>query len=206
MAEKAKIIVYDKNDKEERAITVMYNPSEYSVSGVARFTGRENKKQFQITEMPEFKVSLFYDTYERGSDVRLETNKIVSLMSPIVSGKQTKRPPVCGFIWGKFLYRGFITDVQQKFTMFLGSGVPVRAQLDVTFTSQESDKKIDQSKGLEACRKLWVVKSGDRLDLIANEALKDPLQWRRIAELNKIDNPVNFPGDKDVGRTLVIPD
>ncbi|MNL54211.1 hypothetical protein D3C87_1775220 [compost metagenome] len=51
-----------------------------------------------------------------------------------------------------------------------------------------------------------MVKSGDRLDLIANEALKEPLAWRRIAELNKIVNPIGFPGKNDIGRTLVIPD
>jgi nucleoid-associated protein YgaU len=99
-----------------------------------------------------------------------------------------------------------LSKIEQKFTMFMDNGTPVRSLLDVTFITDEPDKSVEDSQGLNACRKLWVVKSGDRLDLIANEALKEPLAWRRIAELNRIANPVGFPGKNDIGRTLVIPD
>ncbi|MFZ5986678.1 MAG: peptidoglycan-binding protein LysM [Bacillota bacterium] len=208
MVEKAKIIPYDKNGREDKTneVVVMFNPNEYTVSVEAKYTGEDNKKQFLITEIPELKVSLFYDTYDKRSDVRKETGKIIALMKPTIPGKETKRPPECSFIWGKFSYRGVITSVQQRFTMFLENGIPVRAVLDVTFTSHDLDKKVENLKGLEACRKLWMVKSGDRLDLIANEVFKDPLQWRRIAKANRIVNPVDFPGRSDIGKTLVIPD
>lgn len=208
MVEKAKIIPYDSNGREDRSneVEVMFNPNEYTVSVEAKYTGEEDKRQFQKTEIPDLKVSLFYDTYEERTDVRKETNKIIALMKPTIAGKETKHPPDCGFVWGKFSYRGVITSVQQKFTMFLENGIPVRAILDVTFTSHDLEKKIDNLKGLEACRKLWVVKSGDRLDLIAEEVFKDPLNWRKIAKANRIKNPIDFPGKKDIGRTLVIPD
>ena len=90
--------------------------------------------------------------------------------------------------------------------MFLPTGVPVRATLDITFETKELEMKVEEDKGLQACRKLWTVKSGDRLDLIANQALRDPTQWRQIAKLNKISNPFNFPSKNDFGRILVIPD
>ncbi len=204
MAEKAKIIPQDIKGAGE--IPVMFNPNEYTISYEVKYTGEDDKKQFQITKTPEFKVSLFYDTYERRSDVRRQTKKITSLLKPTVSGKNTKRPPVCLFVWGEFTYRGVLSKIEQKFTMFLEDGTPVRALLDVTFITEELEKQVDKDKGREACRKLWVVKSGDRLDLIANEALKDPLKWRKIAEANRIVNPFGFPGKNDVGKTLVIPD
>lgn len=204
MAEKAKIIPLDLDGVGE--ISVMFNPNEYTVSFEGKYTGENDKKQFQMAETPEFKVSLFYDTYEKRKDVRQETEKITSLLDPKVSGKSTKRPPVCLFVWGGFTYRGVLTKIEQKFTMFLEDGTPVRSLLDVTFTTEESEKKVENDKGLHACRKLWIVKSGDRLDLIANEALKDPLKWRKIAEANRIVNPFGFPDKNDFGRTLVIPD
>lgn len=204
MAEKAKIIPLDKEGARE--ISVMFNPNEYTVSFEAKYTGENDKKQFQITQTPEFKVSLFYDTYEKRSDVRRETMKITSLLDPNVSGKSTKRPTVCLFVWGGFTYRGVLTKIEQKFTMFMEDGTPVRSLLDVTFMSEELDKQVDKDKGLHACRKLWTVKSGDRLDLIANAALKDPLKWRKIAAANRIVNPFKFPEIHDLGRTLVIPD
>ncbi len=204
MAEKAKIIPLDLVGV--GPISVMFNPNEYTVSFEAKYTGENDKKQFLIAETPEFKVSLFYDTYEKRKDVRLETLKLTSLLDPKVSGKSTRKPTVCLFVWGGFTYRGVLSKIEQKFTMFLENGTPVRSLMDVTFISDEPDKKVELAKGMEACRKLWIVKSGDRLDLIANEALKDPLKWKTIAEANNIVNPFGFPDKSDFGRTLVIPD
>ena len=202
MAVKAKIIPVDGGEE----IQVMYNPNEYSVSFEAKYSGEGTQKQFKITQTPEFKISLFYDTYEKGTDVRKETKKVTSLLDPTVSGEKTKRPKICLFVWGGFSYRGVISKIDQKFTMFLKDGTPVRSLMDVTFISEEIPKKEEDSKGLEACRKLWVVKSGERLDMIAHRALKDPTKWRKIAKLNKIHNPISFPKVQDIGRILVIPD
>lgn len=204
MAEKAKIIPQDIKGVGE--ISVMFNPNEYTVSFEGKYSGENDKKQFQISETPEFKVSLFYDTYEKRTDVRGETVKITSLLDPKVTGKNTKRPPVCLFVWGGFTYRGVLSKIEQKYTMFLQSGIPVRSLLDITFISDEPQKKVEIAQGRHACRKLWIVKSGDRLDLIANEALKDPQKWRMIAQANGIVNPFGFPSKNDFGRTLVIPD
>ncbi|MDF2986024.1 MAG: hypothetical protein K0R50_1534 [Eubacterium sp.] len=204
MAVKAQIIPQDLPGA--APISVMFNPNEYTVSYEAKYTGENDKKQFVRTETPEFKVSLFYDTYEKRRDVKLETSKLTNLLGPQVEGKETKKPPSCLFIWGEFKYRGVLSKIEQKFTMFLEDGTPVRSLMDVTFISDEPEKKVQKAEGREACRKLWIVKSGDRLDLIANEALKDPMKWRIIAEANKIVNPIGFPDKNDFGRTLVIPD
>lgn len=212
MVEKAKIIPLDKKlrEMEKEAIEVMFNPNEYTVSVEAKYTDKEDKIQFLETGIPEFKVSLFYDTYEIRSDVRKETNRIIALMKPTVSsGEGTKHPPDCMFVWGKFWYRGVITSAQQRFTMFLENGIPVRAIVDVAFTSRELDKKVESLKGLgvglENRRRLWRVKGGDRLDIIASETLRDPSQWRKIAQANRINNPISFPKNKDIGRILIIP-
>lgn len=203
MAEKAKIIPLEGGGA---PIEVMFNPNEYTISFEATYTGEDSKKQFVKTEIPDFNVTLFYDTYENGTDVRKETVKVTSLLYPTVSGKSTKKPPTCLFIWGGFTYRGILKKVNQKFTMFRSNGVPVRSTLDITFETEQLKMKVEEDKGLQACRKLWTVKSGDRLDLIANQALRDPSQWREIAKLNKIANPFSFPSKNDFGRTLVIPD
>ena len=203
MAEKAKIIPLEGGGA---PIEVMFNPNEYTLNFQATYEGEEPNRQFKKAEVPEFNVSLFYDTYEKGSDVRKETLKVTRLLFPTVSGAKTKKPPTCLFVWGGFSYRGILTKVTQKYTMFLPTGVPVRATLDITFETKELKMKVEEDKGLQACRKLWTVKSGDRLDLIANQALRDSTQWRQIAKLNKISNPFNFPSKNDFGRILVIPD
>ncbi len=202
MAEKAKIKVFDTGEE----IPVMFNPNEYSVSTTATVSGEGSEIQFQGVKVQDFTVSLFFDTYEKQSDVRDETEKITSLLIPTVEGKETKQPPICLFSWGGFAYKGIIYKIVQRFTMFLPAGIPVRAKLTVTFKSVITKEEDVKLRGRQACRKLWTVKSGDRLDLIAYRALKDPGQWRKIAETNSITNPLAFPTGNDIGKILIIPD
>ena len=207
MLEKAKIKVLEGPSQGE--IPVMFNPKEYQVSTTAQVTGEGLGLQFQKVNVDDFTVSLFFDTYENSGadrDVRKKTEKITSLLMPSVEGKETKRGPVCLFIWGGFSFKGIIQKIVHKFTMFLPEGIPVRADLTVTFKSVLTPEEYAKSMGKEACRKIWTVRSGDRLDIIAHMALKDAAQWRRIALENGIDNPLAFPKASDIGRTLIIPD
>jgi nucleoid-associated protein YgaU len=50
-------------------------------------------------------------------------------------------------------------------------------------------------------RKTRVVRSGDRIDNIANEEYGDPGKWRPIAEANDMDDPDQL----EPGHVLVIP-
>jgi hypothetical protein len=206
MLEKAKIKVEGKNE----AISVMFNPNEYSVSHTASLqTEPETDTSnpfFNGLTLDDFVVVLIFDTYEKKSDVRKLTGEIQKLAMPTVEGTKRKKPPVCLFVWGSFTYKGIIYKVTQKFTLFLSDGTPVRAELTVTFKSVMTPEEYKKNMGIEACRKVWTVKSGDRLDLIANRALKNPVLWRRIAEENNIDSPLEFPKDSDIGRILIIPD
>ncbi len=202
MIEKAKIKILDTGEE----IPVMFNPGEYSVATSAQTTGEGSGIQFQRVNVGDFNVSLFFDTYEKRTDVREETERIASLLMPTIEGRETRQPPACLFLWGGFSYKGIIHNINQRFTMFLETGIPVRAELTATFKSIITTEADAQLRGREACRKMWTVKSGDRLDLIAFNALKDPAQWRKIAESNNINNPLAFPTDDDIGRMLVIPD
>ncbi len=202
MVEKAKIKVEDTGD----IIDVMFNPNEYTVSTAAELSTEKSNPFFNKVTLDDFTVKLTFDTYEKKTDVRKLTNKIGKLVMPTVEGAERKKPPVCLFIWGNFTYKGIIYKVSQKFTLFLSDGTPVRAELTVTFKALVTPEEYAKNMGIEACRKVWTVKSGDRLDLIANKALKDPALWRRIAEENNIDNPLAFPKDSDIGRILIIPD
>lgn len=191
----------------------MFNPSEYSVvtSGVY---DAENLKDpfFKTTKIEDFTVKLIFDTYENhghnesGTDVRKKTEKITKLIMPTAERANDKKPPLCLFSWGNFKYKGVITKIDQKFILFLPNGTPVRAELTVVFRAVMTEKEYAQYMGLEACRKTWIVKSGDRLDLIADRELKDATLWRKIADENHIDNPLEFPGKDDIGKRIIIPD
>jgi nucleoid-associated protein YgaU len=209
MAEKAEIHLLDKqgNRTSSEPIKVMYNPTDYTFSeGASLKKTKAGQLQFQKMERGTLTVKLLFDTYEKRTDVRDETYKIANLLRPSVGGQEKNRPNICLFAWGGFTYKGVITKVDQKFILFLDSGIPVRAELTVTFTSFESQEDLKKQLGLDACRKLWTVKTGDRLDLIAHAALLDARQWRKIAELNDIIDPLAFPQAEDIGKNIIIPD
>jgi hypothetical protein len=208
MLEKAKIVILDTDE----AIDVMFNPKEYSVSTYADIGTEEETPFFNMVNVEDFTVNLLFDTYEKhgntdaGTDVREVIKKITKLVMPFVEGKVKKKAPICLFSWGKFTYKGIIYNITQRFTMFLPEGIPVRAELNVSFRSTATPEEYAKNMGIEACRKAWTVKSGDRLDIIAHEALKDANLWRKIAEENDIYDPLKFPKDSDIGRLLIIPD
>jgi hypothetical protein len=216
MVDKAIIRILDSNEDD---IKVMFNPNEYTISTSADMGYKDGKEKntdaipfFNKVNVADFTVKLIFDTYEKhgntpaGTDVRTLTKRIAKLVTPFVAGTVKKKPPVCLFIWGSFTYRGVIHKLDQKFTLFLPTGIPVRAELMVTFKYVTTPQKDAKDKGIEACRKLWIVKKGDRLDIIAHLMLKDPHLWRKIADENNIDNPLAFPEEDDIGRKLKIPD
>ncbi|MGV2287320.1 peptidoglycan-binding protein LysM [Trinickia sp. YCB016] len=202
MLEMAKIVV----QKTGEEIPVMYNPTELSLNKTVVLQGQGSNIQFQRVEDDDLTVSLFFDTYEQQIDVRTKTSKIAALTQPTVGNGERRDPPVVVFTWAGPLFVGMISKLDQKFTMFLSSGVPVRAELSVTFKSVLTVEEDQHSQGKFNCRQLWQVRENDRLYLIAQQTLGDPDQWRLIAENNGIYDPLNFPTREDIGRMLVIID
>lgn len=202
MLEKARIIV--ESTREE--IPVMYNPTELSLNRSVVVQGEGSNIQFQRTNNDDLVVNLFFDTFEKKSDVRQLTNRIAALTMPTTGTGVRKEPPVVVFTWAGPLFTGLITRLEQKFTMFLPSGIPVRAELTVTFKSVLTEQQDLAARGYFNCRQLWTVTENDRLYLIAQTTLGDASQWRLIADANDIYDPLNFPRPTDIGRTLVIID
>jgi hypothetical protein len=163
-------------------------------------------RQFQKVEPADFTVTLFFDSYEEQEDVRKSTDAIARLLLPTVGEQKAKLPPVCIFSWGNFGYKGIVSRVEQRFIMFLATGIPVRAELTVIFKAIITKEEDALYKAKEACRKIWTVRTGDRLDLVAHQALGNPLLWREIARTNRIHDPLRFPAQKDIGTALIIPD
>jgi len=202
MLVKAKIVVL--STKEE--IPVMYNPTELQDNRTVQVNGSGAEIQFQKVITDDLTVSLFFDTYETATDVRSLTNKIAALTNPTTGTGLRKEPPVCMFVWSQVWFTGIITKLDQKFVMFLASGIPVRAELTVTFKPVLTEKAELESRGYWNCRRLWTVKKDDRLYLIAREVFGDAKLWRLIALENKIYDVLNFPRPEQIGTTIVIPD
>lgn len=190
-------------------IVVQYNPKDYEVSNEVKYAekgipGQEGTiKQFVSGESPTLTISLMFDTYippsidipfGTGVDVTLLTRQIVSLTH--IKGS-LHRPPLVTFVWGTVIFQGIVANIKQQFTMFLSTGIPVRAKLDVTFKAVSQNGLIRLLHPLESPdrTKFRTVKEGEYLWNYALEEYGDAEMWRVIAKENGIMNPLDItPG------------
>jgi hypothetical protein len=207
--EKATILPIDQSGNSlGDPIPVLFNPTDYSM---------EESNQFQSTAIPGLSMpvlqfvngnsqtltmELFFDTYtyQDGLDVRSYTEQITSLMD---INADLHAPPLCVFSWGRLNFKAVLERVTKRFTMFLDSGIPVRATLNVTFKEYRSISEQLQNPARQSSdrTKYRVVQQGDTLALIAYREYQDPAQWRPIATANSIDNPRLL----EAGMEIIIP-
>ncbi|MDD9266890.1 LysM peptidoglycan-binding domain-containing protein [Paenibacillus sp. GCM10023248] len=205
MALKKAMIIVDKGNSKEN-VQVLFNPGEYTldtsnsyswntVPGLSMPIG-----QFVSGGTTTLTMDLFFDTYEKGTDVREHTKKISGLLDV---EKELHAPPICRFVWGSLDFKGVVEKVNQQFTMFLDTGVPVRAKLKVTFRSWHSKKEQLQTIPRHSAdrTKQKMLKQGEQLWMIAAHEYEDPSQWREIAKANGIDNPLKVV----TGRRISVP-
>ena len=200
---KGKLKIIPLNARLEKAgeeIEAMYNPKEFTI---------ETSNQYQRTAIPglptpvtqfvsgqtqTLSFDLFFDTYETGIDVRTHTSKVIKLVK---IDRSLHAPPVCRFIWGGPMkgdnshFQGVIDKVTQKFTMFLDTGIPVRATLTISVSEYKTIQQQLQELGLQSSdhTKHRIFKQSDSLWLLAYNEYGDAANWRIIAQANQIDNP-----------------
>jgi hypothetical protein len=189
-------------------IEVCFNPKEYSLEKSVEW---DAEKAFADAPTPEFKapkpmtlsVTLQFDTYEERTNVRdkwvRQIEKLTLMTGDLPkdgtstkskSDKQKFRPPTILFVWGRFVFKGVVESLSQKYTMFLSDGTPVRAECALKMRNV-MDKAVDKGsdmvfKASSDQVRTVTVNADDRLDLIAAKELGDAGRWTEIAALNNV--------------------
>lgn len=204
-----------KNLDNREEFEVLFNPTEYTIEDSSKWQeqqGNRRRPELQYTggERKRLSMELFFDTYEKNQDVRLYTGKLAKLLAVTTDDKNNgKRPPTVELSWGPasadtgFPFKCVLETLKQQFTLFTGSGMPVRAKVSVTFKEYElpADEQQREPRRRSFPEQTYTVREGDTLSGIAVSVWKDPLKWRLIAEANNINNPrILRPG-----QSLVIP-
>jgi nucleoid-associated protein YgaU len=192
-------------------IEALFNPDEFSISGSvgwpAASAAQRDVKEAQFTSGDRtLSVKLLFDTYDTPTsekdDVReVHTSKIVKL-SRVEKAKH--RPPVCRLRWGSnYFFQGILERLEQRFTLFMENGTPVRATLTCSFKEWRTNIEDMEQQELQSSDivKMKVVRRGDTLSAIAAEEYLDPRGWRPIAVANGIDDPLSLP----IGRAITVP-
>jgi phage tail protein X len=203
-------------------VKVLFNPKEYTFKKSNQWQqkkkagGNVPKMTFGGGQPASLDMELFFDTYtekrsgEDARDVRKAyTDAIWKLMAVDKTlheeRNDTGRPPIVRFQWGEaWSFNAVITNISQKFTLFLPNGTPVRATLTVTFQQVEDEAMLapqNPTSGGDGNRRMWRVVEGDTLAWIAYKQYGNASHWRRIADANRLTNLRQLTA----GTMLVIP-
>jgi hypothetical protein len=204
--EKATIRLYDPDSMSVHGdkIEVLFNPTQYRLSRSNQFGEvavpglPASLIQFGKGNSSTLTMQLFFDTYEKRTDVRAHTGKIVGLLD---IDSELHAPPVLVFSWGHLNFVCVLERAEQNFDLFLSDGTPVRGTVDVTFKEYFDGRKHGANLQSANFAKKYVVKRRDTLSAISGKYYDDPGLWRHIAEENGIDDPFSI----EPGQVLVIP-
>lgn len=203
--EKAKIELL-KDGRVETSITVLFNPSEYTL---------ERSNAYKATSVPglggplihfingeadSLSMDLFLDDYtdapkDGGKSVKELLEELGNLLE-IKSGLHA--PPIVRFVWGKLIFKAILEKMSRKLTLFRPDGQPARATVSVTFKEYRTLAERLREPRLESSdkSKRRLIVGRDSLWLLAAREYGDAALWRRIADENDFDDPRDIrPGD-----------
>jgi Contractile injection system tube protein len=192
-------------------IELPFNPKEWAITHAAEWTTETTKKG---TPPPEFKgpkpasasVEIFLDESEKpDGDISRTVDRLRKLVAPEPDSVSTNKPsaPHVLFEWGRAAtFKGYVESVAVKYTMFRPNGTPIRGTCTVAMKEfPVAAGKQNPTSGGKAGHRTHRVVAGDTLASIAYREYGDPMQWRRIAEANAIDDPLHLTD----GRALEVP-
>ena len=214
--EKARIWKLTNENALGDSLTVMFNPKELAISKQndwqqQRALTKETPTSQYTGGGPEsLTLQLQFDTYtaKEPRDVREEYQKIKEFMqidgfTKPAKGEQA-RPPLVRFHWGTTIFDGVISTLNERLTLFLPGGTPVRAVVDLTLTQIRDGKpteKQNPTSGGVGGERVWTVREGETLSWIAYMEYDNAADWRRIADANRLTSV----RDLKPGTRLVIP-
>jgi nucleoid-associated protein YgaU len=199
-----------------KVVEVLFNPEEYTVNSEVTYAQSSIPGvsgpllQFVHGNMSTLEMELLLDTQEKhvssrtstapNSDVRVLVRAVTDLMA---IESTTHAPPVLLFTWGSMTFTCVLARASQKYQMFLSTGIPVRARMQVTFNEfRNIDLEAKEIKRQTAdYTKRRVVGQGETLPSIAAEVYDDPTKWRPLAIANAVYDPRVVPS----GTELTVP-
>ena len=223
--EKAKLTVEKENGSE--TFSVQFNPSEYNISENVNYAEKNIPgtagpiTQFVSGASATLNLSLIFDTFDTPENGVRESQQNGDLTSqkahtPTDVSKLTRRvaelvaidgslhrPPMVTFAWGSLSFQGVVTDIKQTYTMFMPSGMPVRARVELTLKSVTDPGAAKRKRPFESPdrTKYRTVHQGDSLWALSAKEYGQPEQWRAIADANGLANPRALRS----GERLVLP-
>ncbi|HVK22972.1 MAG TPA: LysM peptidoglycan-binding domain-containing protein [Actinokineospora sp.] len=201
-----------------------FNPEKISIKRSATYTVKPNTQSLHqpggasgtITKQVQAPMISISKIILEGVTAKLRCDQLLRWMSPFsgigsmgIAGATLETTlPVITFQWGPpmvaFMYQVRLVSVSINYVRFDFTGIPLRAEVDLSMREQPSmlaSLPTNPTSGGLPGRRTHVVAAGESLQSIATAAYGRPGLWRRIAEVNRIQDPTRVRP----GRTIYLP-
>ena len=124
------------NDDDPSVLTVQFNPTTlaYTVQNTLKQPEKDPRAaQYVSQTSAKLELDLIFDSTHDGHDVRAETMRIREFLDAGEHKPPEKAaPPVIGFRWGAFKFKGYIEQFRESLEFFSSDGVPLRSAVKLS--------------------------------------------------------------------------
>jgi Contractile injection system tube protein len=144
-------------------VKVHFNPAslQYTVSNTLGPAGQgAGSRQYVSATVAKLTMDLVFDTtaenlcegVKGGEDVRSTTDKMAQMLKPF-GGENEKTPPRVEFSWGAYRFVGTVEQYKETLDLFSHDGVPLRAGINLTLSSDAPNFESASAPASSADRK-----------------------------------------------------
>lgn len=175
----------------------LLNPTELSFSRKNRYTATQStgeskpQQSFSGGEPDQVQIDLLLDgtgvVGERGSI----GPKLDELLKLTRFQGETDQPYYVHAYWGRFSFRGILTQADVTYKLFDRGGEPLRATVKLSLKEALSAAETAAEAGRSSpdLYQTWMVEEGETLEAIAARVYGDPAYFRPLAAANRLPNP-----------------
>lgn len=203
------------SEDSSREIDFLFNPKDFTFSKNAHIQRGANTgasgtppPHYNGPGPRSFTVEIFLDRLQDPTiDIVKTVEKMFDLCEPDPSTRnKTDIPmlqPFVKFVWGSFQSKpSHVKQVSAKFSMFLPTGIPLRATCTIQLEeANDDDGPQNPTSGSKDARASHTVLAGETLASIAYQEFHKASLWRAIASTNGIDDPARVAP----GTVLLLP-
>lgn len=187
----------------------LLNPTELSFSRKNNYQATQSagtsapQQSFSGGEPDQVQVDLLLD----GTGVVGEPGGIGRILDELLELTKfqgdTHQPYYVHAYWGRFSFRGILTQADVTYKLFDRTGEPLRATVKLSLKEALSPEEVaaEDRPASPDLYQTWLVRDGESLDSIAARVYGDAAYWRPLATANRLRNPRGLV----TGQLLLLP-
>lgn len=175
---------------------VMINPAAYEhKQSISRAKERAPGKAGYLPKFNAMNETIFFKEIVIDGTGVLTTKDVKSSIDDLraivydYSGEKHE-PPYVQLLWGNLIFYGCLDTISVNYTLFKGTGEPLRAKVDLSFTramSAQEEARVANRSSPDLSHR-FEVRAGDTLPLLCYQVYGDSSYYREVATFNKLNH------------------